>query len=100
MFIFSNIFVAAAKLIDLILTFLYWLIIVRALISWVNPDPYNAIVQFLYKVTEPVLGPIRRMLPLGFRFGIDISPVIAIFGIYFLKIFLVRTLIDISLRLG
>ena len=99
MFVLSNLFAALATLLNIILTVLYWLILVRALISWVNPDPYNQIVQFLYKATEPILYPIRRMVPLQFNIGIDISPIIAFLILIFLKSFLVRTLIDISLRL-
>lgn len=99
MFALSNFLVAIAKILDIGLTILYWLILIRALISWVNPDPYNPIVQFLYKTTESILYPIRRFLPLGFRFGIDISPIIAFLAIIFLKSFLVRTLVDLALRL-
>lgn len=99
MFVLSNLFAALATLLNIILTVLYWLILVRALISWVNPDPYNQIVQFLYKTTEPILYPIRKMVPLQFNIGIDISPIIAFLLLIFLKSFLVRTLIDISLRL-
>ena len=79
MFIFSNFLVALAKVLDILITVFYWLILIRALISWVNPDPYNPIVQFLYKTTEPILQPIRNILPIGFRFGIDISPIIAFY---------------------
>lgn len=99
MFVFSNFLLALASVLDIFLTILYWLILVRAIISWVNPDPYNPLVQFLYKTTEPILYPIRRILPLGFRFGIDISPIIAFLAIMFLKSFLVRSLVDLSLRL-
>lgn len=99
MFVLSNFLVSIAKIVDIALTILYWLILIRALISWVNPDPYNPIVQFLYKTTEPILYPIRKFLPLGFRFGIDISPIIAFLAIMFLKSFLVRTLIDLAIRL-
>jgi len=63
MFVLSNFIIALAKIIDIALTIYMWIIIFRALISWVNPDPYNQIVIFLYRVTEPVLGPIRRKLP-------------------------------------
>lgn len=100
MYIFSNFLQALAHILDIILTIFYWLILARALISWVNPDPYNTIVQFLYKMTEPILYSIRRVLPAGFRFGIDISPIIAFLLIWFLKSFLVRTLMDFSLRIG
>ncbi|MCK9595277.1 MAG: YggT family protein [Candidatus Omnitrophica bacterium] len=99
MFVLSNLLNAVAQLIGIILTALYWLIIVRALISWVSPDPYNPVVQFLYKVTEPVLYPIRKILPFSLKFGIDISPVIAFLAIIFLKSFLVASLIDLSVRL-
>lgn len=100
MFVLSNFLIAAARVLDILLTILYWLILIRALISWVNPDPHNPIVQFLYKTTEPILYPIRRFLPLGFRFGIDISPIIAFLAIMFLKSFLVRTLIYLAIKLG
>ena len=83
-------------MVELILTVLYWLILVRALISWVNPDPFNPVVQFLTRVTEPILQPIRRLLP---PMGIDISPIIAFLAIIFLKSFLVATLFDLGMRL-
>jgi YggT family protein len=99
MFILSNLLVALANILSLVFTIAYWLILVRALISWVNPDPYNPIVQFLYKFTEPILYPIRRMLPPALRFGIDISPIIAFLVIIFLKSFLVNTIMDLAIRL-
>ncbi len=99
MFVLANFLSAIASIIDFLLTALYWLILVRALISWVNPDPFNPIVQFLNKVTEPILAPIRKVLPPAFRFGIDISPIIAFLGIMFLRSFLVRTILDIAARL-
>ncbi len=89
MFIIGNFLNALAVVIDYALYLYMWIIIIRALISWVNPDPYNPIVMFLYRITEPVLYPIRRW----FRFGmIDISPIIVIFIIIFLQNFLVPTL--------
>lgn len=99
MFVVSNFLIALARALDIGLSIMYWLILIRALISWVNPDPFNPIVQFLYKVTEPILYPLRRILPLSLRFGIDISPIIAFLAIMFLKSFLVRTLIDLAFRL-
>lgn len=99
MFILANFIFAAAHILDVLLTISYWLILIRALISWVNPDPNNAIVQFLYKTTEPILEPIRRRLPLNFRFGIDISPIIVFLLIIFLQSFLIRTLFDFAARL-
>lgn len=99
MFVLANFLSAIASIIDFLLTALYWLILVRALLSWVNPDPFNPIVQFLNKVTEPILAPIRKVLPPAFRFGIDISPIVAFLGIMFLRSFLVRTILDIAARL-
>ena len=96
MFILSNLIAALVNILDLVLTIFYWLIIVRALISWVNPDPFNPIVQLLVRTTEPLLDPIRRLLP---PMSIDISPIIAVFLIVFLKGFLVRSLIDLAIRL-
>jgi len=97
MFVVSNFVTALAQVVDIILTFFYWLILIRALISWVNPDPYNQIVQFLIRTTEPVLVPIRRLLPPTMT--IDISPVIAFVAIIFLKHFLVQSLLDLGYQL-
>ena len=99
MFVLSNFLTALAAVLNILFTIMYWLILIRAIISWVNPDPYNPIVQFLYKTTEPILAPLRRLLPLQFSIGIDISPLIAFFIIIFLKGFLVSTLIDFAARL-
>lgn len=99
MFIVSNLLTALAQVVDVLLTLLYWIIIVRALLSWVNPDPFNPIVQFLNMVSEPILYPLRRLLPFTWKLGIDVTPIIAILILIFLKSFLVRTLIDLSLRL-
>jgi YggT family protein len=99
MFVMANFLEALANIVNILLTILYWLILIRAIISWVNPDPYNPIVQFLYKTTEPVLYPIRKIIPLNLMIGIDISPLIAFFLIIFLKSFLVKTLLELSFRL-
>ena len=95
MFVLSNFLKASASIVDIVLSIFYWLILIRALISWVNPDPHNTIVQFLYRATEPILTPIRRMLP---PMGIDLSPIIAFLVIIFLKGFIVATLMDMSYR--
>ena len=99
MFILYNFLIAFSHVLDIGLTILYWLLLIRALISWVNPDPLNPIVQFLYKTTEPILEPIRRFLPFNFKFGMDISPLIAFLIIIFLKSFLVKTIIDFAVWL-
>jgi YggT family protein len=97
MFVFTNFLHAAAYVIDAVLSIYMWIIIARALISWVNPDPYNPIVSFLYRATEPVLYRVRRIIPnLG---GIDLSPLIVILIIYFLKEFLVKSIYMLSYRM-
>jgi len=95
MFVIGNLVAAIAQILDMVLTAYLWIIIIRALISWVNPDPWNPIVQFLHRVTEPVLAPIRRRLP-TWRTGIDLSPLVAILAIYFAQWFVVATLRDIA----
>jgi len=95
----GNLIILVANVIDIGLTVYMWVIIIRALISWVSPDPYNPIVRFLYRVTEPVLRPVRRILPIG-GIGIDFSPLIVILVIYFLRIFLVRILIQLASQFG
>jgi YggT family protein len=95
MFVVENFIVALAKIIDMGLTIYIWIIIGRAVISWVNPDPYNPIVTFLYRATEPVLAPVRRLIPMG-GMGIDIAPVIVILVIYFLQMFLIKTMMQMA----
>ena len=99
MFVLGNFIVAVAKILDMALTIYMWVIIARAVISWVNPDPYNPIVQFLYRATEPVMTPIRRWIPFG-NMGIDISPIIVILVIVFLQSFLIRSMIEMAYRFG
>ncbi len=97
MFVISHFLKALATVLDMALSLYMWIIIIRALLSWVNPDPYNPIVRFLYGITEPVLARIRRFLPpLG---GIDLSPLVAILGIVFLKQFLIPVLYDLAYSL-
>jgi YggT family protein len=95
MFVFGNIILGAARVLGVLLIIYMWVIIIRALISWVNPDPYNPIVQFLTRATEPVLRPLRKLVP-TWKLGIDLSPLIAILIIYFLEIAVVDTLVRIG----
>jgi YggT family protein len=95
MFIVGRFLEALATVIYWVLNIYMWIIIARAVISWVSPDPYNPIVRFLYSVTDPVLLSIRRRLPLSFG-GIDFSPVVVILVIIFLQTFLVASLNDLA----
>jgi YggT family protein len=98
MFVASNFILALAQLVYYVLEAYFWIIIARAVLSWVNPDPFNPIVRFLYRVTEPVLQPIRRRLP-TMQMGLDLSPMVVLLAIYFLKYFLVESLRDLALSL-
>lgn len=93
--ILSNFIFAIATLLHYILNAYVWIIIISALISWVNPDPYNKIVQVLYRLTEPVYAKIRKFIPTTFG-NIDITPIILILVIQFLDLFVVRSLLGFA----
>lgn len=99
MFALGNLIAALAQILDLALNVYMWVIIARALLTWVNPDPYNPIVRFLYNVTEPVLGWVRSRVPVVFG-GLDLSPLLVLLGIVFLQRFLIATLFDLARRIG
>ena len=98
MFVVSNFFTALGSVVYYVLELYMYVVIARALISWVNPDPWNPIVQFLEKVTEPALAPLRRMI--GWRMGIDVSPIILILIIIFLQKFIVPSLFQMATVVG
>ncbi len=98
MFVLSNLMLTVAQLLQIVLWAYFWLIIARAVLSWVNPDPFNPIVRFVYRATEPVLRPIRHRLPL-LAGGLDLSPMVVLLAIYALDSFLVGSLRDLALRL-
>jgi YggT family protein len=95
MFIIGNFIRAVAIILHYVLTFYMWIVIARAILSWVNPDPYNPIVRFIHNVTEPVLYRIRAKIPVSFG-GIDFSPIIVILGVIFLQNFVVNSLLRLS----
>lgn len=97
MFILANFVNALAYVLDFILTVYMYILIARAILSWVNPDPYNPIVNFLYRATEPVLYRVRRVLPdMG---GLDLSPLLVLLAIFFLQKFVVSSLFEVANRL-
>jgi len=98
MFIIGNFLSATAQILKIVLELYMWIMIIRALLSWVNPDPYNPIVQFLNSITEPVLYRVRQFLPMG-GVGIDFSPMIVILIIIFLQSFLVNSIGMLAMRL-
>lgn len=95
MFIIANFLQALAAVLGMILNLYMWIIIARAVISWVNPDPNNPIVRFLYNATEPVLYRLRRSFPV-YAGGIDFSPIVILIIIYFLQLLLVQSLYDLA----
>ena len=98
MFVISNLLVAVAKVLDIALTIFMWIIIARAILSWVSPDPYNPIVRFIHNITEPVLYQVRRKIPLSFG-GMDFSPIIILLAVIFLQQFVVRSLQQFAMTL-
>lgn len=95
MYVIGHLIKAIAVVLDIIIYGFMWIVIARAILSWVSPDPYNPIVRFIHNVTEPILYPIRRRIPL-YAGGIDFSPIIVILVAYFLQIFVVNSLMDLS----
>jgi YggT family protein len=97
MFIIANFINAFAYILDFALTIYMYILIARAILSWVNPDPYNPIVSFLYRSTEPVLQRVRRVLPnTG---GLDLSPLLILLAIFFVQKFVVTSLFELVTRL-
>ena len=92
---FGNFIVAIVKVIDIILNVYMWIIVARAIISWVSPNPYNPIVNFLYQATEPVLRYARRIIP-PIGGTLDLSPILVLVAIVFLKQFLVQSLMQFA----
>ncbi len=92
----GNFVYAIARLLDLGISLYVMVIIIRAILSWFNPDPRNPGMMFLMKITDPLLDRVRRILPLGTGVGLDLSPIIVIFGLLFIKYFLVAGLYDLG----
>lgn len=97
MFIIANFIGALAYVLSAALEIFWWILLVRVLISWVSPSPYNPIVQFLYRATEPVLEPIRRVMPP--MTGVDLSPLVAFLIIIFSRKFVIASLFGIAQQL-
>lgn len=89
--ILSTFIQAVAQILSMAINIYIWIVIIAALISWVRPDPYNPIVQILYKLTEPVYAKIRRFIPTIIG-GIDITPIIVILALQFINLFFVKLL--------
>lgn len=99
MFILGHFLTAFTDVLDWLLQALEFVIIIRVILSWVNADPYNNLVKAIYTIAEPFLKPFRKLLPPWKLHGLDLSPVFALLAIFFIKQFLIATLLDISGRL-
>ena len=91
---------AVAQILDMALTAYMWVVIISALLSWVNPDPYNPIVRFLRNLTEPVFWKVRKLVPFAVVGGLDLTPVLVIFAIYFVRIFVVGNLYRLAMHMA
>jgi len=98
MFVLGQLFSSLALLFSMIFNVIYFLLVIRIILSWFGVNPYNEIVQILYKITEPILAPFRR-LPLHFGM-MDFSPIVAFIVIAFLRNFLVGILTQLAYKFG
>jgi YggT family protein len=98
MYVVGYFLMAVANVLNFVLLLYMWIVIARAVLSWVNPDPFNPIVRFIHNITEPLLYQIRKKMPITFG-GIDFSPIIVIAAIYFLRAFVVASLVRFSASL-
>ena len=99
MYVLGYFLLAVSKVLDMILLLFMWVIIARAILSWVSPDPYNPIVRFIHNVTEPVLYQIRKRVPVILG-GIDLSPIIVFLAIMFLRMFVVNSLYGLAANMA
>ncbi len=99
MFILGNLILAIAIILNKVIEIMYFILIIRVIISWVKPDLFNFFVQLLYRITEPILSPFRRIIPLG-NIGLDISPILAMLTMFFVQQFLIASLIRLGSQLG
>ena len=91
---------AMAMVLNYLLTFYWWIVVIAVLLTWVNPDPYNPIVRFLRGVTEPVFYQIRRRLPFVVISGIDLSPIVVLLLIEVVRMVVVVPLAQLGYQFG
>lgn len=93
--VLSTLIEALAQILSMAINIYIWIVIIAALITWVRPDPYNPIVQILYKLTEPLYAKIRKVIPTLIG-GIDIAPIIVILALQFINLFVVKLLLRLA----
>lgn len=92
MYAWNSLVVFIASLLEQVLQIYFWVVIISAALSWIEPNPYNPIVRAIYGITEPVFDWVRGRLPVFFG-GIDFSPLVVLFVIWFLQGWLIPTLV-------
>ena len=97
MFVFSNLIFGVARVLDAVLNLYFWIVIVSAVLSWVNPDPYNPIVRILRNLTEPVFYRVRKWIPFTYVGGLDLSPVVVLLAIQFINAVLIQSLYQFAM---
>jgi len=95
----SIILLKLVQLVSTLLNLYMWVVIISALLSWVNPDPYNPIVRFLRNITDPVYAKIRRVMPFVVIGGMDLSPVVVIVAVQILGALLDKLVFDMSISM-
>jgi YggT family protein len=95
MMVISTFIEAIASILSMVINIYIWVVIIASLITWVKPDPYNPIVQVLYRLTEPVYSFIRKYIPTVVG-GIDLAPIIVILGLQFINLFFVKLLFSFA----
>jgi len=98
-FVLHQFIAAIATVLNSLLSLYFWIVLIAALLSWVNPDPRNPIVRFLYAATEPALYQIRRRLPFVRFSGIDLSPLVLLLAIRFTQMVVVQSLYELAVRI-
>ena len=91
MFVWTNLIIFIVNQLNTLLWLYFWTVIIAAILTWIEPNPYNPIVRFIYAVTEPVFDWVREHLPVIFG-GLDLSPLVVIIFIEFLQQYLLPTL--------
>lgn len=100
MFVLANVLIGVARVLEWVLFIYQWILIARAVTSWVSADPRNPIVSFLYSVTEPPIRLIRRHLPTSLRyFPLDIAFLVLFALVIFAQYGIVQSLVDLAMVL-
>ncbi len=87
-----NFISAVVIVVDSVLQMYFWVVLIAAVLSWVNPDPYNPVVRVIRSLTEPAFYRIRKWLPFVYRSGMDFSPVVLLLAIKFVQLFAIRSM--------